>query len=80
MSKVRFEWNRKAFEQIRRDPKVLAFLDELAQEKAEAAGEGYESSSMQGKTRARSSVITATGKAMRDNAKNDTLLRVFSRG
>lgn len=80
MSKIRFEWNRKAFEQIRRDPATLALLDELAQEHAAAAGEGYESSAMQGKTRARASVITATRRAIRDNSKNDTLLRVFSGG
>lgn len=78
MSKVRFEWNRKAYEQLRRQP--LADLAQLAQDKAEVAGDGYESSAMQGKTRARASVITATRKAMRDNAKNDTLLRVFSSG
>lgn len=39
--------------------------------------DGYHPSAIIGKNRARASVITTSSKAVRDNAKNQTLLRIL---
>lgn len=77
---TKIKWNFRAFEQLRREPGVKASIDARAKRIAAAAGDGYEAGSYAGKTRHRGSVITANTRAMRDNAKNNTLLRSIDAG
>ncbi len=77
---VTIKWNVPAFEEIRRDPSVKSDLAIRADRIAEAAGDGYESSSTEGATRSRASVVTTTYAAIRDNAKNNTLIRAVDAG
>lgn len=77
---ARIQWNRPAFEAIRRSPGVTAELSTHADRVASAAGEGYLSVHGHGRTRNRAAVVTTTGDAMRDNARNNTLLRVLGSG
>lgn len=44
---------------------------------AERAGPGYEPSTVVGKNRVHGSVITATNEAIRDNSRNNTLLKAL---
>jgi len=73
-----------ALYEIRRLPKVVALLEDISGKIADRANEqldeeGYFTGSRQGARkpygRWRTSVVTGTGEAMRDDAKNNTLLR-----
>ena len=57
MKRVEFQWKRGVFEQIRRLPGVEKELKKVADSVARAAGDGYESSLGDGKTRSRASVL-----------------------
>lgn len=80
MAKTRIKWRVAGFRELRLEPGVIADLEERAEAVAAAAGDGYEASAMAGKNRGRASVITADYAAMRDNAKNQTLLRSLDAG
>lgn len=76
----RIKWNRPGFEDLRRSPGVEGDLRRRAEAIAAACGDGYVAESGQGATRARAAVITATGKAIRDNATRNTILRNLGQG
>lgn len=81
MASVRIEWNMPGFRALRTDPAVVADLRRRAENIAAACGEGYIAEANPApRRRARAAVITATGKAIRDNAENNTLLRNLGRG
>lgn len=71
-------YNMDAFRAIRHDPAVKVILDRAAERVAAEAGEGYETGSWSAGPRYRASVITATPRAMNDNAKNNTLARAMN--
>lgn len=76
--RVRLKFNQKAFAEIRTAPKVMAMLDEIAEQTADRAGDGFEArpaAETGGKVRGRAAVITTTHEAMRDQAKSHTLQR-----
>lgn len=71
------------FEQLRTDPKIMAELNRLAEETAAHAGDGFEArpaATTGGRVRGRAAVVTATAKAMRRNAKHNTLLKALGGG
>lgn len=80
MAKTRIKWNIAGFRQLRLEPGVIADLGERADRIADAAGPGYEASTFEGQNRGRASVITADFNAIRDNAKNQSLLRNLDAG
>lgn len=80
MAKPRIKWNVKAFRELRLEPGVITDLGRRADAIADAAGAGYEASTFAGRNRGRASVITGDYAAIRDNAKNQTLLRNLDRG
>lgn len=76
-ARVRIKWRLAGFRELRLEPGVQSYIDQLAREIAARAGDGYEASSWQGKNRARASVYTDTFAARYDNARNQTLLRAL---
>lgn len=58
-----------------RSQEMQAMLRERAEAIRGRAGDGYEVSTMAGKTRANASVKASTVKAIIDNKKNNTLLK-----
>lgn len=78
--KTRIDWNIKAFEDIRRLPGVDARLRKEVDARLAAAGDGYAGGVEPGRTRSRGFIVTATGKAMRDQSRNHTLQRVLGGG
>ena len=81
---MKIKYRKDALYDIRRMPKVIALLEDISGKIADRANEqldeeGYFTGSRQGARkpygRWRTSVVTGTGEAMRDDAKNNTLLR-----
>lgn len=84
MGKTKITLNASGFEQIRRSPAAVALLESKVQSAASAAGPGYVGSVVQGVGRgtlgrAIGTVYTDTFKAILDNSRNQTLMRVFDR-
>ena len=84
MGKTRFKFSVKGFEQVRRSPAAAKLLESKVDAAAAAAGDGYVGSVVQGVGRgtlgrAIGTVFTDDFKAVRDNAKHNTLVRVFDR-
>lgn len=78
---ARIKWRFSAFEEIRRLPRVRAALKAEADAIRSQLGSGYVSDVGPGATRARASVVTGNGKAIRDNSRNNSLLKALnSRG
>lgn len=74
---MKIRWNRAAFEEVRRSGPVMAEISGLTYGMARAAGDGYEGSTMQGKSRFRGIVYPDTWSARKDNARHNTLVRVL---
>ena len=84
MAKTKFRWNTAGFEAIRRSPEAVSLLESKVDAAASAAGPGYVGSVVQGVGRgtlgrAIGTVFTGDFNAIRDNAKHNTLMRVFDR-
>lgn len=84
MAKTKFKWRPAGFEEIRRSPEAVALLEAKVNAAANAAGPGYVGSVVQGVGRgtlgrAIGTVYTDDFKAILDNARKQTLLRVFDR-
>jgi hypothetical protein len=84
MGKTKFKWNPAGFEEIRRSPEAVALLESNVAAAADAAGPGYVGSVVQGVGRgtlgrAIGTVYTDTFKAILDNSRKQTLMRVFDR-
>jgi len=84
MGKTKIKLNGKGFEEIRRSPAAVKLLESKVDAAASAAGPGYVGSVVQGVGRgtlgrAIGTVFTGDFKAIRDNAKRNTLMRVFDR-
>lgn len=88
MANVRLVWNKSALHELRSDPGAVAMANSILQSWADHAnsiGKGtYKWESHQGKKapqgRWRGTVYTADWRAMRDNQKRNTLLRVVGLG
>ena len=76
MSK-KFELNRNGVAELMKSPAMIELLRDKARGIQEAAGDGNEVTSYVGKNRANVSVKTKTKKAIRDNNKNNTLLKAM---
>lgn len=73
--KTKVVLNSKGIREMLKGEEMQALLKERATEIANRAGEGYEVDVHTGKTRANASVYTTSKKVMRDNMKNNTLLK-----
>ena len=75
MARPKIKWNNPAFREIRLLPEVTEHVYGLADELATNSGNGYVAfASTPARNRARAAVVTVDFKAIRDNARNNTLL------
>lgn len=74
-TQVRVKFNRNAFGEILYSEKVADYVTGKAEGVKAYCGDGYEVGSRRGKRRYRASVVTADYGAIRDNSKNNTLLK-----
>ncbi|MDN5725161.1 MAG: hypothetical protein L0G99_04405 [Propionibacteriales bacterium] len=72
--------NRKALGQILNSPGLIRDLQRRTEAIKAAAGEGFDGNVVRGKRRPRGGVVTATAKAMRRNAKENTLVKAMDAG
>lgn len=84
MGKTKIVLKASGFEQIRRSPAAVSLLESKVDAAASAAGDGYVGSVVQGVGRgtlgrAIGTVYTSNFKAILDNARKNTLMRVFDR-
>jgi len=81
--RVKIKWRPGVFAEIRTLPAVMAEVDSMAQDIATAAGDGFEArpaSATGGRVRGRAAVVTATARAIRRNARDQTLLKSMDAG
>lgn len=78
---MKLKWNRAAFRELRtNEPGVISDLRSRTNRVASRAGEGYKGNVIAGRSRARGGVVTATRRAIRDNARNNTLVKSMDAG
>ena len=78
---MKIKFNRNAFREIRLLPEVAADVHDRAERVAAAAGEGFDAFPTQApRNRARAAVVTTSMKAIRQNARDNTLLRALDAG
>lgn len=73
--KIRVELNSDGVRELLRSGEMMAACRDQAQSIANRAGAGYSVSTYTGTTRVNASVMTDTTEAIRDNLKNNTLLK-----
>ncbi|WP_455936799.1 hypothetical protein [Gemella morbillorum] len=73
----KFILNRAGVAELMKSPEMVAFLKEKAKVIQDRAGDGYETNTFIGKNRANISIKTKSRKAIRDNNKNNTLLKAL---
>ena len=77
---MKVRWNMRGFEQVRRLPGVKDKVEEVGNGLAHRAGPGYVASFRHGRTRYRGIVFAKTYRAMKDNARNNTLVKTLGGG
>lgn len=73
----KFMLNRAGVAELMKSPEMVTLLKEKAKAIQERAGNGYEISTFTGKNGANISIKTKSRKAIRDNNKNNTLLKAL---
>ncbi len=75
MAKTKIELISAGVRAMLRSTEMQSLLAERASEIANAAGDGYETDIYVGRNRANAGVFASTDEAMRDNLKNNSLLK-----
>lgn len=83
MARVKVNWKQGVWAEIRTLPTVMLAVDEVAADIKERAGEGYVqhvAAETGGKIRGRAAISTGDYESIRDNAKNNTLVKSLRGG
>lgn len=80
MAKVRVRMNNAAARALLRGDEISADIQGRVDSVAEACGEGYEADVQVGRNRVHGMVKTTSFEAMRDNQRNNTILKNLDRG
>lgn len=75
MAKFHIELNREGVRELLQSAEMMQICQSHAQAIANRAGNGYAVTTYTGRTRVNASVAVVTEEAMRDNLKNNTLLK-----
>lgn len=74
MSKARLELNSAGIQELLHSEEITSYMEQIANQIAAAAGDGYEVDTYDAGQRNICSVYTATEEAKKDNLENNTLL------
>lgn len=77
MSNVKVVLNTTGVRQLLQSQEMKNICEEQAQKAVSRLGEGYEATSMTGKTRVNASVVATTRDAINENMKNNTVLKAL---
>ena len=72
---ARFELNSSGVRELLQSPEMMSICEQHAVKAQSKLGEGYEVTTMTGKTRVNAQIAAVTYKAKKDNAKNNTILK-----
>lgn len=72
---VRIELNSDGVRDLLRSPEMLAICEEQAQKAVARLGDGYEVNSYTGSGRVNASVVAVTEEAIRENSRENTVLK-----
>lgn len=78
MSNIRVKLNKAGVRELLKSGEVMAMLEQEAQKRASAAGNGYTVNTYVGRNRCNAEILAETQAAKRDNLQNNTLVRVIS--
>lgn len=82
-SRVTLRFRQQGFAEIRTAPKVMKMLNEVAEQTAGRAGDGFEATAAEvtgGRMRGRAAVVTTTYDAMKSQARDHTLEKALGGG
>lgn len=77
MGKIKFKLNRKGVQQLLKSVEIQSVLSEHGQKIKNRCGDGFDTSLYIGKNRANVSVMAETKSAIKDNSRNNTLLKAL---
>lgn len=77
---VRFELNRQGVRELMQSDEMMAVVSRLANESLATLGDGYEVTTLVGKTRVNAEIAAVTYQARKENSENNTILKSLRRG
>lgn len=77
MAKSYFKYSRAGFNELRRSPEMLAACQEIASSVCSRAGKGFGTGTRMYRSRCGVAVFPVTQEGVRDNLKNNTLLKAL---
>ena len=75
MAKFNFELNRDGVRQLMQSSEMMSVCKSYADRAMGALGDGYEVSTMTGKTRVNAQIAAVTYRARKENSENNTILK-----
>jgi len=79
-SKVTLKFNQSGFQEIRTAPKVMDMIDDIADQTAQRAGDGFEArkaTKTGGRVRGRAAVVTTTRDAAERESRDHTMVKAL---
>ncbi len=80
MANVKFELNRQGVRELMQSDEMMAVVSRLANESLATLGDGYEVTTLVGKTRVNAEIAAVTYAARKENSENNTILKSLRRG
>jgi hypothetical protein len=77
MAKSYFKYSRAGFNELRRSPEMLSACQEIASQVMGRAGKGYGTGTRMYRSRCAVAIFPVTQDGVRDNLKNNTLLKAL---
>ncbi len=77
---VKFELNRQGVRELMQSDEMMAVVSRLANESLATLGDGYEVTTLVGKTRVNAEIAAVTYQARKENSENNTILKSLRRG
>ena len=77
---VRFELNRQGVRELMQSDEMMAVVSRLSNESLATLGDGYEVTTLVGKTRVNAEIAAVTYQARKENSENNTILKSLRRG
>lgn len=74
---MRIQWNKNGFAELRNDPAIAGLVQDETDRLAAEMGPGYDSRGAHHPGRYRGTIVAKSSQAVRDNIKNNTMLKTI---